>query len=98
MAYTFNEFNNTQAAEREAEAAALANFKQQIKTHRKAGAETDRQAIKWIFHAEKLDRYDLQYGADAVAYHFGMAYDNPYRAVIQECCDQAIQVIEEENA
>jgi len=93
-----NEFNNTVAAERESQATALANFKTQIRAMRKLGAETDRQAIKWIFHAEKLDRYDLQYGADAVAYHFGMAYDNLYRAVIQECCDQAIQVIEEENA
>jgi hypothetical protein len=65
---------------------------------RKLGAETERQAIKWIFHAEKMDRYDLRYGADYVAYHFGMAYDNPYKAVIQECCDQALAVIAQEEA
>ena len=93
-----NEFNATMAAERDAEAAALENFRAQIKAMRKLGAETERQAIKWIFHAEGMDRYDLQYGADAVAYHFGMSYQNPYRAVIQECCDQALAVIEQEAA
>jgi hypothetical protein len=64
---------------------------------RKLGAETERQAIKWIFHSQKLDRYDLQYGADYVAWNLGLAYNNPYRAVIQECCDQAIKVIEAEE-
>ena len=91
-----NEFNDTVAAEREAEAAALENFESQLKTMKQSGAETTQQAIKWIFHAEKLDRYDLQYGANAVAYHFGMAYNNPYRQTIQECCDQALAVVQEE--
>ena len=91
------ELEETMAAERAAEARALENFKAQIKEMRKLGAETTRQAIKWIFHAEGMDRYDLQYGADYVAYHFGMNYRNPYRAVIQECCDQAIATIEQEE-
>jgi hypothetical protein len=90
------ELEETMAAEQAAQEQALANFKTQIKEMRKLGAETTRQAIKWIFHAEKMDRYDLQYGADYVAYHFGMNYQNPYRAVIQECCDQAIKTIEQE--
>jgi hypothetical protein len=64
---------------------------------RKLGAETERQAIKWIFHSQKLDRYDLRYGADYVAWNLGLAYDNPYKSVIQECCDQAIKVIEAEE-
>lgn len=93
-----NEFNNTQAAERAREAEALAAFERQIRAMKKLGAETTRQAIKWIFHAEKMDRYDLQYGADHVAYHFGMAYDNKYRSVINECCDQALAVIAQETA
>lgn len=93
-----NEFNNTQAAEREAEARALENFRTQIKAMKRLGAETEQQAIKWIFHAEKLDRYDLQYGADAVAYHFGMAYNNPYKQTIQQCCDQALAVVQGEAA
>ena len=91
------ELNAAMAAEREAETAALANFEAQLAAMKKSGAETTRQAIKWIFHAEKLDRYDLQYGASAVAYHFGMSYQNPYRAVIQECCDQALAVVQEEE-
>lgn len=93
-----NEFNNTVAAERDSQVAALENFRVQIKAMRKLGAETERQAIKWIFHAENLDRYDLQYGADAVAYHFGLAYNNPYKQTIQECCDQAAAVVQEEAA
>ena len=91
------ELEETMAEDARREAQALEDFKGQIKEMRKLGAETTRQAIKWVFHAEKLDRYDLQYGADAVAYHFGMSYRNPYRAVIQECCDQALAVVQEEE-
>ncbi len=92
------ELEDTMAEDRAREAKALENFEAQIKEMCKLGAETTRQAIKWIFHAEKLDRYDLQYGADAVAYHFGMSYQNPYRAVIQECCDQSLAVVQSEAA
>lgn len=81
-----------------AEAKALEDFRAQIKSMRKLGAETERQAIKWIFHSQKLDRYDLQYGADYVAWNLGLAYNNPYRAVIQECCDQALAVVAAEEA
>ena len=91
-----DELEETMAEDRRREAEALENFRAQIKGMKKLGAETTRQAIKWIFHAEKMDRYDLQYGADYVAYHFGMSYQNPYRAVIQECCDQALAVVQEE--
>ena len=91
------ELEETMAEDARREAEALEDFRAQIKAMRKLGAGTEQQAIKWIFHAEKLDRYDLQYGADAVAYHFGMAYNNPYRAVIQECCDQALAVVQEEE-
>ena len=92
------ELNETMAVERAAQEKALEEFRAQIKAMRKLGAETTRQAIKWIFHAEGMDRYDLQYGADYVAYHFGMNYRNPYRSVIQECCDQAIATIAQEAA
>jgi hypothetical protein len=92
------ELEDAMAAERAREAKALEDFRAQIKAMRKLGAETERQAIKWIFHSQKLDRYDLRYGADYVAWNLGLAYDNPYKAVIQECCDQAIKVIEQEEA
>jgi hypothetical protein len=92
------ELEETMAEDARREAEALENFRAQIKNMKKLGAETTRQAIKWIFHAEKMDRYDLAYGADYVAYHFGMSYRNPYRAVIQECCEQALAVIEQEEA
>lgn len=92
------ELEETMAAEQTAQEQALENFRAQIREMRKLGAATDQQAIKWIFHAEGMDRYDLQYGADYVAYHFGMSYQNPYRAVIEECCGQALAVIEEEAA
>lgn len=92
------ELEETMAADRAREVEALENFRAQIKSMKKLGAETTRQAIKWIFHAENLDRYDLRYGADYVAFYFGMNYRNPYRAVIQECCDQAIATIQAEEA
>lgn len=92
-----NELSETMEEDRRREAEALENFEAQIKAMKLLGAETDRQAIKWVFHAEGMDRYDLQYGADYVAYHFGMSYQNPYRAVIQECCEQAAAVIESET-
>lgn len=90
------ELEDTMAEDARREAAALENFRAQIAAMRKLGAETDQQAIKWIFHSENLDRYDLAYGADYVAYHFGMSYQNPYRQTIQECCDQALAVIQQE--
>ena len=71
------ELADTMAAERAREAKALADFEAEIAANRKLGAETDRQAIKWILHAQKLDRYDLQYGADYVAWNLGLAYNNP---------------------
>lgn len=92
------ELEETMAEDARREAEALENFRAQIKAMKKLGAETTRQAIKWIFHAEKMDRYDLQYGADYVAFHFGLNYRNPYRAVIQECCDQALATIQAEEA
>ena len=92
-----NELSETMEEDRRREAEALATFEAQMAEMKLLGAETDRQAIKWIFHAEGMDRYDLQYGADYVAYHFGMSYQNPYRAVIEECCKQALAVIESET-
>jgi hypothetical protein len=92
------ELEQETARQKAAEAKALADFRAQIKSMRKLGAETERQAIKWIFHSQKLDRYDLQYGADYVAWNLGLAYNNPYRAVIQECCDQALAVVAAEEA
>jgi hypothetical protein len=92
------ELEQETARQKAAEAKALADFRAQIKEMRKLGAETERQAIKWIFHSQKLDRYDLQYGADYVAWNLGLAYNNPYRAVIQECCDQALAVVAAEEA
>jgi len=92
------ELEQETARQKAAEAKALEDFRAQIKSMRKLGAETERQAIKWIFHSQKLDRYDLQYGADYVAWNLGLAYNNPYRAVIQECCDQALAVVAAEEA
>ena len=92
------ELEQETARQKAAEAKALEDFRAQIKSMRKLGAETERQAIKWIFHSQKLDRYDLRYGADYVAWNLGLAYNNPYRAVIQECCDQALAVVAAEEA
>lgn len=92
------ELEESMAAERARAARALENFRARIAETRAVGAYSDKEAICWILDAERLDEHDLAYGADYVAWNLGLAYDNPYKAVIQECCDQALAVIvEEEN-
>lgn len=71
------------AAERAHKDRALADFSQRIINNLSMGAETVADAIRWELIVEQLSEHDLAYGEDYVAYHFGLAYDNPYTSQIR---------------
>jgi glutathione S-transferase len=74
--------------ERAAEEAALEQFEQLIADTVQFGAADAETAIRWILEGEDFTGVDLAYGADYVAWHFGMSYSNPYRTQIQTVIDQ----------
>ena len=73
------ELENTMEAERAAEARAELEFHQRVQGAMLIGAEDEVTAIRWILDAEGLDEHDLAYGADYVAFHFGLSYQNSFR-------------------
>ena len=73
------ELEDTMAAERAAEARALADFGQRIIDNINLGADSIETAIRWMLEAEGIGGYDLHYGADYVAWKFGLSYQNPYK-------------------
>jgi hypothetical protein len=74
-----NEHEDEMARERDREARALADFGQSIVDNINLGADSIETAIRWILEAEQMTAHDLAYGADYVAYHFGLSYQNPYK-------------------
>ena len=86
-----NEHEDEMAREREAEARALADFGQSIVDNINLGADSIETAIRWMLEAEKLTEFDLAYGADYVAWRFGLSYQNPYKDRITA----AIKLMEE---
>jgi len=74
-----NELEDTMAAERDAEARALADFGQLIIDNINRGADSIETAIRWMLEAEQFTQHDLAYGADYVAWKFGLSYQNPYK-------------------
>jgi len=74
-----NELEDTMAAERDAQARALADFGQNIIDNINRGADSIETAIRWILEAEGIGGFDLHYGADYVAWKFGLSYQNPYK-------------------
>jgi hypothetical protein len=74
--------------ERAAEEAALEQFEQLIADTIQFGAADAETAIRWILEGEDFTGFDLAYGADYVAWHFGMSYSNPYQTQIQTVIDQ----------
>jgi hypothetical protein len=73
------ELNDTMAEDRRREAQALEDFAQLIINNINLGAGSVETAIRWTLEAEEFSQFDLAYGADYVAFHFGLAYDNPYK-------------------
>lgn len=73
------ELENTMEAERAAEARAELEFHQRVQGAMLIGAEDEVTAIRWILAAEGFDEYDLAYGKDYVAFHFGLSYQNSFQ-------------------
>ena len=84
------ELEDTMAAERDAQARALADFGQNIIDNITSGADTVETAIRWMLEAEQFTGHDLAYGADYVAFRFGLSYDNPYKEKITTAIKQMV--------
>jgi hypothetical protein len=52
-----------------------------------AGAQDELTAIRWILEAEALSKFDLAYGSDYVAWHFGLPYKGEFDQQIQTVID-----------
>jgi hypothetical protein len=73
------ELEDTMAEDRRREAQALEDFAQLIINNINLGAGSVETAIRWILEAEEFSQFDLAYGADYVAFRFGLSYSNPYK-------------------
>ena len=82
------ELENTMAVERDREVRALASFAQRIVDNINLGADSIETAIRWTLEAEQMTAHDLAYGADYVAFHFGLNYQNPYKDQITAAINQ----------
>ena len=80
------ELEETMAAERDAEDRALRVFTKRVIDTQLAGAGDLRTAIRWILEGEQFDDMDYCYGADYCAFHFGLAYNNPFREDFAAVC------------
>lgn len=76
--------------ERAAEAAALVAFQKRIADTIALGARDEVTALKWIFEAEEFDEFDLRYGSDYVAYHFGLSYSDVRQFPIQQTINEML--------
>jgi hypothetical protein len=80
-------------ASKQAEALALAVFNARMDEAFELGAPSNEDAIRWILEGEKLSEFDLAYGADYVAFHFGLSYSNPYKADIDAAINSMLKEV-----
>jgi hypothetical protein len=80
------ELEDTMAEDRRREAVALARFEDLLARTRQAGAGDDETAVRWILEGERFEEHDYRYGADYCAFHFGLNYSNPYKALFDRVC------------
>lgn len=78
------EFTEEQAREASGYEEAEAAFDRLLDKAEQLGAADRETAVRWLLEAEQFDDFDLQYGADYVAYHFGMSYSNKHKDVIEK--------------
>ena len=67
---------------------AVKQFAKMIEDTIALGASNEEAAIDWLLEAEGFTLYDYQYGADYIAYHFDLPYENEWRKDL-ECIAQA---------
>jgi len=88
------ELEDTMAAERDAYARAELEFHQRVQGAMLLGAADELTAIRWILEAEQLTEYDLAYGSDYVAFHFGL----PYKGLFDQQIQTVINTMSKEAA
>lgn len=79
-----NELKETMAEDNRRETEMLLAFNRRVEDAIALGAATQKDAIRWIIESEGYDEFDLQYGADYVAYDLGLSYSNPHKATIED--------------
>jgi len=89
--YLCEELEQSMKQQEADEAAALAEFTERVIDTQLAGAGDMQTAIRWIIEGEDFSDIDYCYGADYCAYHFGLAYDNPFKEVFAEVCKDLAQ-------
>jgi hypothetical protein len=89
------ELDEELVCEAKAKAIALSVFNARMDEAFELGAPSNEDAIRWILEGEKFSKYDLAYGADYVAWHFGLDYNNPYKADIKSAIN-SMNIYEEE--
>jgi len=75
------------ARQKDAYARAEIQFHQRVQGTMLAGAKDELTAIRWILEAEQLSKFDLAYGSDYVAWHFGLPYKGEFDQQIQTVID-----------
>lgn len=83
-----NELKQEMDREAAEQADASARFEKLIQDTIALGAGDKANALRWIIEGEGFTDTDLCYGADYVAYHFGLAYNNIYKTAIQAVINQ----------
>ena len=75
------------ARQKDAYARAEIEFHQRVQGMMLIGAADELTAIRWILEAEALSKFDLAYGSDYVAFHFGLPYKGLFDQQIQTVID-----------
>ncbi len=73
--------------ETQRKARAVKQFAKMIQDTIALGASSEEAAIDWMLEAEGFTLHDYQYGADYIAYHFDLPYENKWRKNL-ECIAQ----------
>ena len=75
------------ARQKDAYARAEIEFHQRVQGMMLIGAKDELTAIRWILEAEQITKFDLAYGSDYVAWHFGLPYKGEFDQQIQTVID-----------
>ncbi len=84
------ELEDEMARQKDAYARAEIEFHQRVQGAMLIGAADEVTAIRWILEAEGLSKFDLAYGSDYVAFHFGL----PYKGLFDQQITAAIKAME----
>ena len=82
--------------ERKAHEEAVVKFSARINAATDLGAADEETAIRWILEGENFSLNDYHYGADYVAYHFNLPYENRWSKVIAGIVQQKVRELDKE--